>query len=192
MMATSRKKSAKRKANFAEKQKEMCRLFNDHDACLIDDLRREFDALLMVPLTPRDIKLTFEKAVVKVAATRSLPIRSGFGADAKLVCPGCNHDPHKSNCVAPVIDAAGNVDWCQCGTHFVRLVSAAEKALTEARAKLNLAIVYMTQEAAFGLYITFPPEVQHLADKRIGDLTAAECNRLAKAGMKAHHKALGL
>jgi hypothetical protein len=47
------------------------RLFNDHDAALIDDVRREFDALLFVPLTPRDIKLAFEKAVSKVVLRRT-------------------------------------------------------------------------------------------------------------------------
>jgi hypothetical protein len=45
--------------------------FNDHDAALIDDIRKEFDALLFVPLTPRDIKLAFEKAVATVVLRRT-------------------------------------------------------------------------------------------------------------------------
>ncbi len=124
MMATSKRILKARKARVAreaEVEKQKCRLFNDHDAALIDDIRCELDALLMVPLTPRDIKLTFEKAVAKVVVARSLPIRSGFGANAKLVCPGCNHDPHKANdCNERVLDAAGDVDWCPCGIYFMR------------------------------------------------------------------------
>jgi len=62
----------------------------------------------------------------------------------------------------------------------------------KALAELQLAIVFMSQERAFGLIIDFPPEVKHLADKPIGTLTTKECLRLATAGMKAHREALGL
>jgi len=65
-------------------------------------------------------------------------------------------------------------------------------ASNEALAKVHMAIIYMAQERAFGLIIDFPPEVKHLADKRLGDLTEEECGQLAKAGMEAHAKALGL
>jgi hypothetical protein len=140
------KKSTQKRAQAylrkLEKRDQMMRLFNDHDAALIDDVRHEFDALLMVPLTPRDIKLAFEKAVAKVVLRRTNP-RS-----------------------AP--------------------------ASQESRAKLALALTYMTQEAAFGLNIKFPPSVQHLADKTVDELTEVECKRLTKAGMKAHREALGL
>lgn len=137
MMATSGQKSAKLKANIAKKQ-----LFTDHDAALIDDIRREFDALLMVPLTPRDIKIAFEKAVAAVILRRLKPNRA--------------------------------------------------KASQASRAALSLALTYMTQEAAFGLDIKFPPRVQHLADKAMDELTETECKRLTKAGIEAHRKALGL
>lgn len=73
MMATYKKSTQTRARAYLrkiEKRDQMMRLFNDHDAALIDDVRREFDALLMVPLTPADIKLTFEKAVAKVILRR--------------------------------------------------------------------------------------------------------------------------
>ena len=66
------------------------------------------------------------------------------------------------------------------------------KASNKARAELQMAIVYMSQESAFGLQIEFPPEVRHLVDKPIGELTTRECRKLAKAGMKAHCEALGI
>jgi hypothetical protein len=124
-----------------KKRGQMMRLFDSHDAALIDDVRREFDALLFVPLTPRDIKLTFEQAVAKVVLRRSKP--SARASQATL-------------------------------------------------AKLSLAMTYMTQEKAFGLDIRFPARLKHLTDIPIDQLTEAECNRLAEAGMKAHRKALGI
>lgn len=63
---------------------------------------------------------------------------------------------------------------------------------SQALAKLHMAIIYMSQEAAFGLKIEFPPEVSHLTEKKLEDLTEEECKQLARAGMTAHAKALGL
>jgi hypothetical protein len=140
------KKSTQKRAQAylhkLEKRDKMMRQFSDHDAALIDDVRREFDALLMVPLTPRDIKLAFEKAVAAVVLRRMNPRKA--------------------------------------------------KASQQSLAALSLALTYMTQEAAFGLNIKFPPSVQHLADKTMDELTETECRRLTKAGMKAHREALGV
>ena len=107
----------------------------------------------------------------------------------KATCPHCNHEPHPANdCKERVCDAAGDMDWCPCGVASVEKA----KASSEALAKLQMAIIYMSQEGAFGLTVVFPSEVKYLADKPIGTLTTKECLRLATAGMKAHREALGL
>jgi hypothetical protein len=63
---------------------------------------------------------------------------------------------------------------------------------SETAARLHLAIHCMAQEAAFGVTIKFPPEVQHLADKTMGELTEDEARTLADAGIKARFEALGI
>lgn len=63
---------------------------------------------------------------------------------------------------------------------------------SETAARLHLAIHCMAQEAAFGVTIKFPPEVQHLADKPMGELTEEETKTLADAGIKARFDALGI
>ncbi len=44
--------------------------FNDRDAALIDDIRKELDYLLVVPVTPAQVKMLFEKAVARVVVGR--------------------------------------------------------------------------------------------------------------------------
>ena len=60
----------------------------------------------------------------------------------------------------------------------------------ETMASLRLTIYCMAQEEAFGLHITFPPELDYLTDKKIGDLTEEEAQILITAGRKAHYEAL--
>ena len=60
----------------------------------------------------------------------------------------------------------------------------------ETMAALRLTIYCMAQEEAFGLHITFPPELDSIAEKKIGDLTEEEAQILITAGRKAHYEAL--
>lgn len=61
---------------------------------------------------------------------------------------------------------------------------------SETLAALRLTIYTMAQEEAFGLHITFPPELDYITDKKIGDLTEEEAQILITAGRKAHYEAL--
>ena len=60
----------------------------------------------------------------------------------------------------------------------------------ETAAGVMLTTHCMAQEKAFGLTITFPPEVEDIANIPFQELTEEQGKKLIEAGMRARHEAL--